>query len=589
MTAKDTAQAVAHDPRAPEPERQQALTELQKAAKPSSVSDLLPSPEMLRFIKHVQKGMDDEEMRKAEGGAKIIPFPNSYRGRQGAAGGMKSVYLDEFQINAMGDFYDKPGGMAFDAMRQMVEQTPILGAVMMTRIRQVQRFCQIQENDDGPGFFIKPSDPSYKPTKDDRKQQLLLAKFFNNCGWEFNPRARRRLHRDNLSSFLAKAVRDSLTMDSMPIETEYKRDKNRGIDGFYAVDGSTIRLCTEQGYEGDDQIYALQVIAGRIRTAYTLDDLIYEVRNPRADVRLAGYGLAETELLVRVVTGLLNAMTLNIKGFSDNAIPQGILTLIGDYGEEDLNAFKRYWSSMVRGVNNRWSMPVMAAQNTDSKAVFEKIDTGFDDMYFSKWMTFLTSIICALYCMSPEEINFESFADNKSSMSGNDTEEKLAKSTDKGLRPLLTYLETTLSDFICSDFSDKWVFRWTGMEEEDAEKRHEMRKLTQTVDEARKEEGQKPMESKLLGGAPLNPALIPLYTQEQQQKQMAQQNVQGEGGDQGALDFGQPANDAQGGDGGEDEDAPAAGGDKGQPGKAGPQRAAAFSKALPASHRVGWG
>ena len=28
---------------------------------------------------------------------------------------------------------------------------------------------------------------------------------------------------------------------------------------LYAVDGSTIRLCTEDGYEGDDEIFALQV------------------------------------------------------------------------------------------------------------------------------------------------------------------------------------------------------------------------------------------------------------------------------------------------------------------------------------------
>src|SRR5690606_5151796 len=157
-------------------------------------------------------------------------------------------------------------------------------------------------------------------------------------GWEAKPRQRMRLKRDDFSSFVAKLVRDSLTMDSMAIETEYKRDKSLGLDGLYAVDGSTIRLCTEDGYEGDDEIYALQVVQGRIRTVYTYDDLIYVPRNPRTDVLTGGYGLAETELLIRVVTGFLNAMTYNLKYFDSNAIPKGLLHLSGNYSEKDLAA-----------------------------------------------------------------------------------------------------------------------------------------------------------------------------------------------------------------------------------------------------------
>ena len=77
---------------------------------------------------------------------------------------------------------------------------------------------------------------------------------------------------------MSKSVRDSLVMDSAPIELEWKRDKSKGIDGFYAVDGATIRLCTEKVYDGDDTIFALQVVEGMITSAYTHDDLIYENR-----------------------------------------------------------------------------------------------------------------------------------------------------------------------------------------------------------------------------------------------------------------------------------------------------------------------
>lgn len=313
---------------------------------------------------------------------------------------------------------------------------------------------------------------------------------------------------------MGRSVRDSLTMDSAPIELEWKRDKTLGIDGFYAVDGATIRLCTEEGYHGDDEIFALQLVQGQITTAYSFEDLVYECRNPRADVTAAGYGLSETELLIRVVTGYINAMTYNIKGFDSNAIPKGMLHLNGNYDDKDIKAFKMYWNSMVKGINNAWSLPVMVSKDQESKASFEKFGVEFNEMYFAKWMTFLTSIICALYGMSPAEINFDSFSGgNSSPLAGSDTAEKIASSKDSGLRPLLSYYENTISDFIISEFSDNLVFRWTGLDPEDADKKHEMRKLILTVNEVRAEEGHQKMPG-LAGDAPLNPSLIPLYQQE---------------------------------------------------------------------------
>lgn len=66
------------------------------------------------------------------------------------------------------------------------------------------------------------------------------------------------------------------------MRAEYKRDKSLGLDGFYAVDGATIRLACDHGYRDEDEIFALQVVDGNIRAAYTYDDLIYVPRATRA-------------------------------------------------------------------------------------------------------------------------------------------------------------------------------------------------------------------------------------------------------------------------------------------------------------------
>ena len=499
----DNALEVAHNPDAPADEQRDAMREAQKAAMPSTVQDMLP------IVEYMRRAQEEEELSKALTKPNVIPYPS--RSIEKKKLGMQSVYLDERRIQLLGDYYEPPGNFGFDMMRSMVDQTPILSSVILTRQRQVKRFCRVQESGKGPGFAIRMKDTSEKLGEQEKRSIQLLEGFFTNCGWEANPRQRKRLRRDNFSGFMMKQVRDSLILDSAPIETEWKRNRGLGIDGFYAVDGATIRLCNEDGYQGDDEIYALQVVQGNPRAAYTFDDLIYEPRNPRTDVMVGGYGMSETELLIKVVTGLLNAMTYNMKFFDSNSIPKGLLHLSGDYSESDLNAFKRYWNAMVKGINNAWSLPVMVSKNQESKAAFEKFGVDIDDVMFAKWMTFLTSIVCAIYGMAPDEINFESFsASSTSTLSGSDTEEKLINSKDKGLRPLLSHFEDVFSDYIVAEFGDKYVFRWTGLDEVTQEQAWIEEQALSTLNEARKARGQEELE---WGDCPLNQVTMGAYMQ----------------------------------------------------------------------------
>lgn len=535
----DAARKILSDPRAPEGERNDALAELQKSSMPRALSDLIPAANIQPIIDFINRDLDDQAMAKSLQRANVIPFPsNAVKDKKP---GMQSVWLDDMQINVNGDWFERPGAFSFDAMRTMVDQTPILNAVIMTRQRQVSRFCRPQKGGKGPGFKIASKEKLENVDESEKAAIKLLESFITNSGWETKPRQRLRLKRDNFQNFMMKLTRDSLTMDSMAIETEWKRDKQLGLDGMYAVDGATIRLCSEDGYRGEDEIFALQVVQGQIRAAYTYDDLIYVPRNPRTDVLSGGYGLAETELLIRVVTGFLNAFTYNTKFFDSNAIPKGMLNLYGNYSDEDISAFKRYWNGMVKGVNNAWTLPVMVSKDQESKADFTEFGNAANEIMFAKWMTFLSSIICAIYGIAPEEINFESFTSGASSLSGDDTEEKIVNSKDKGLRPLLSYFESTLSEYVIGEFSDKYEFQFTGLDEEDEAQVWERKKLTRTVNEIRAEDGVDKVDGQW-GDAPLNPSLVGAWQAEAQAPQ---------------EDYGQPGaqpGQEQGTDGGEQQD-----------------------------------
>lgn len=525
----DAANSIAFNPLAPADERKGAMTEMQAKHMPRAMSDLLPNEAIQPVIDHIRRDLEDQEFRKSLARPNIIPFPS--KAVQGKKLGMQSVWLDDLQINVNGDYFERPGQFGFDAMRSMVEQTPILNAVIMQRIRQVQRFCRPQKGGRGPGFKIASKEKIENIDANEATTMALLENFVLNSGWETSSRQRMRLKRDNFSSLMSKLVRDSLTLDSMAIETEWKRDKRLGLDGIYAVDGATIRLCSEDGYRGEDEIFALQVIQGQIRTAYTYNDLVYVPRNPRTDVMSGGYGLSETELLIRVVTGFLNAFTYNTKFFDSNSIPKGVLNLHGNYADEDIAAFKRYWNAMVKGVDNQWALPVLVSKDSESAAKFETFGTAANEIMFGRWMTFLGSIVCAVYGMSPEEINFESFSAGTSSLSGSDTEERLASSQDKGLRPLLSYLESTYSDYVISEFSDKYEFQFTGLDEDDAKQVWERQKLTRTANEIRAEDGVEAADGDW-GNAPLNPSLIGAWQAGLQQSQQQAQQPQPDAGQQ---------------------------------------------------------
>jgi len=153
------------------------------------------------------------------------------------------------------------------------------------------------------------------------------------------------------------------------------------------------------------------------------------------------------------------------------------------------------------------------------------------DIHFSKWMTFLTSIICAIWGFSPEELNFESFTSGRSPLAGSDTSEKLADAKEKGLKPILYYYESLFTDYVLSAFDARYVFRWTGLDDDDRVEKQERQKLVLTVNEMRAMDNLEALDGPL-GDAPLNPSLMSVYLQTLQAPQ-GQQDF-GQVGDGGA-------------------------------------------------------
>lgn len=398
---------------------------------------------------------------------------------------------------------------SFEFLKGMVASVDVVKAILFTRTRQVSRFLRPESDQHPEGWHFVRADGE-KIGRRDTAPLKRLSDCLLNSGDEGRLGARDRLRRDDLQGFVTKWLWNTLSYDAAPVELE--RTHGGKVSGWYNVPGDTVRLCSETGYEGDDQIRAIQVIDTIPYVAYGYPDILYPVRNPRADIWAGGYGLAELECMIRALTAYINAVTYNASGLDRNSTPRGILTLFGKFNAAQLRALRQQWKAMLTGATNRWVTPIMVSETNEGSAHYTPIDNNFNDMFFARWITLTICIPCALYGIDPNELHFDSFSVGRSSpLRGEDTEEKLAASQDSGFVPLLTKVESLL-DTLTQLVDPRYLFRFVGLHREKAEQKAKRIELTRTVDEMREIDGAEPHPIPLIGMAPANnPALMGLY------------------------------------------------------------------------------
>lgn len=422
----------------------------------------------------------------------------------------------------------------FYFLRDVVNSTDLIQAVIRTRQRQINNFLR-PEAEEGPlGFRFVRADGG-DLTDADKKETAGLERFLMNGGDVDYPCERDRLRRPELENFVCMLLWDTLTADACPVELV--RTKNGTLSGYHNLDFTSVRLTVESGYEGDDEIRAIQLHENIPSGAFTYEDILYDVRTPRTDIRSGGYGFAEVEGIVRACTGYLNAITYNSTGIDRSSVPRGVLNIWGEYDRPQLEMFKRHLRAMVSGASNRHTFPVLAANKNEGGVQWTPIDQ-FNEMFFARWVTFLVSIVCAQFGIDPTEISFDTFSTRSSALGGKaDTEEKLSHSYDKGLIPTLRFVEKVLNKITVIRSKGKYLFRFVGIHAEDEDRKAERIKLSSTWNELRQIDGREPTADELIGKAPAgNPAMMQIYQLSLQQQGLIPQEGQQpgeEGADQG--------------------------------------------------------
>lgn len=453
----------------------------------------------------------------------------------------KSLFWDPFSIVEQLGFKDRPSQLTYGMLKAMVWKTPVLYAVINTRVQQVAAFCQPQHDRYRMGFRIKLRDTEKQPTKIERQWMQEMETLITRTGVTKHPRGR-----DNFETFLRKITWDSLTVDQANFEIiENKRGQPCE---WYAVDASTIRLAdTASTYldeDLDDAVRFVQIYDGQVIAEFSQNELCFGVRNPRTDIRLFGYGVSELESLISTVTSLLWGFDYNQRQFSQGSMPKGLINFKGIVPEKQLQQFRRQWYQMCTGVENAFKTPITAADELQ----YIDLHQSSRDMEFSAWLDFLIKIVCSAYSMNPIEVNFQyGNQGQKSALTETSNKEKITESKERGLRPLLRFIAEQLNQFIVWPINEAFEFDFVGLDahtrDQVADLNAKRVKTMMTVDELRAEDDLLPLPD---GKGEI--ILDPVYMQNMQLKEGASAEggefegddtgeAEGEEGQEGGTDF----------------------------------------------------
>lgn len=398
----------------------------------------------------------------------------------------------------------------------------IINAIINTRSDQVALYCQPSRySKKGMGFEVRLKDVTKTPGANEKKEIERIEDFLNNTSGSFD------INRDTFYDFCKKIVRDTLIYDQVNVEKNINRRTNK-LESFTAVDPTTIFYKTRDNklIHQPNQAKYVQVLNNEVVNEYTQREMIMGIRRPRTDIYSSGYGLSELEIALKQVIAHENTESFNDRFFSHGGTTRGVLLIKHEQQQSQyaLENFKREWKSSLSGINGSWQIPVVSADDVK----FVNMTPTANDMQFEKWLNYLINVICSVYEIDPSEVNFPNrggaTGSKANSLNEGDSTKKHRDSQNKGLQPLLKFIETLINKHIISEFGDKYVFEFNGGDTQSEIEKLQIQKLKTeigiTPDELRQELG---YEGKVPGGD-----IIQTGVAVQRAGQLAQEQLQRE-------------------------------------------------------------
>jgi hypothetical protein len=420
----------------------------------------------------------------------------------------------------------------FETLRRSVGQLPLINGIINTRQDQILPFLKYatEQNDRGFRFEIENRTEEFRGEKENESEIIQLTNFIEQTGFVFDGE-----REDDFMDYISMLVRDTYEIDQIATEIQYNRMGEPVA--FWALDGATISRVTDEKRWGKD-IRFVQKIDDKIYEEYKSENLIFDYKFKRSDVKYRGYGYSPVEMCINIITTLLFGYNYIRDQLIKDRVPKGFISVMGDVAKPQLDSIRNYWYAAMTGAGAQFNIPILPSGKDGVGIDFKNLSSNNKDMEYHKTMMFISSLVGAVFSMDLAELGIKT--DDSTSIISENAEPRIQSSKDRGLASMLGFAEQHVNKVI-RKVTKKYRFKFVGLEREDEQKKAEVRNKQimgwRSIDEVRVEDGDEPYNedwSKM----PMNAQAVQIFLAGKAQEQQAAMQEQGMG-DYGDLGEGQ--------------------------------------------------
>ncbi len=411
----------------------------------------------------------------------------------------------------------------FESLRRAVGQIPLINGIINTRQDQIMPFLHLatEQNDRGFTFEIENRTEDFRGAEEDPDEIMQLANFVEQTGFIFDPE-----REDDFADYISMLVRDTYEIDQIATEIQYNRLGEPVA--FWALDGATVMRVTDSKLY-DQGIRYVQRIDDKIYARYKPEELIFDYKFKRSDIRYRGYGYSPVEMCINIITTLLFGYNYIRDQLVRDRVPKGFISVMGDVAKPQLDAIRNYWYAAMTGAGASFSIPILPSGKDGVGVDFKPLSQNNKDMEYHKTMMFISSLVGAVFSFDLAEMGIKT--DDSTALIGENIGPRQQTSKDRGLGSMLGFIEQHINK-ILRKVTQKYRFKFVGIDPEDESNKAEVRNKQiagwRSIDEVREEDGLDPYNedwSKM----PLQAQAVQIFLNDKQAEQQEKMMEQGGG------------------------------------------------------------
>lgn len=404
-------------------------------------------------------------------------------------------YFEQFGNNV--NFKHKLSRITNKSLKEVSIRDWLVSSIIQARVDTLLRFSRPEHRRHEMGFRFVKKDHNAEYTTEEMQEIQALEDFMYHCGRQEGTPAEDRML---FGEFLKLTVRDALTFGHVAIEKV--KTRKGGLHRFrplpaentYLVNKRASKEQIKQQDAAAQQTYGQPLSDNDPRNAQTVnevenefwkyvqvsynmqplnyfgdEDLIWKNFNPQNFADSNGYCYSPLEMAIINVTNHLNVENYNSNFFTHGYAARGVLHLKGTVTQGQLMNFRRQFYNTISGQQHAWRTPIVAGLD---EVQWVPMSGSAKEMEYINFNNHLMRILCAQFQIDPVEIGLDYLvsANGKSPAQQANNEYKIAYSRERGLYPILMFMEDLINGEILpaidKGLGDKYKFIFTGYTDE---------------------------------------------------------------------------------------------------------------------------